>query len=114
MIASRAFLAVIWLEIRKINGWGSKIEKDGKTFTKVDYRPDIVTIEVEGITREAGKITVEPIYTKRLSERHFFSDKYASGIAKRVYRIIPPYDDPLIPLFFVFFLVLEIVRPTSV
>jgi hypothetical protein len=67
----------VWLGVREVDGW----EPPDPNFpgrTRARFRPDIVKIEVETITREAqgGKLSVETIDTKRLSKRFFKSDNY--------------------------------------
>ncbi|HEY4035402.1 MAG TPA: hypothetical protein VGL94_15700 [Ktedonobacteraceae bacterium] len=61
----------VWMNVREVHRWDFAVPDQ----TTVEYRPDIVKVEVETVTREAkgGKLSVDPIYTKRLSERYFRS-----------------------------------------
>jgi hypothetical protein len=72
----KATINGVWTSIREIDGWEPRDPNSDQT--TVRYRPDIVKIEIETITREAqgGKLSVEPIYTKRLSERYFRSTEF--------------------------------------
>ncbi|HEY4036932.1 MAG TPA: hypothetical protein VGL94_23485 [Ktedonobacteraceae bacterium] len=67
----------VWMWVREINGWGRPDYATVRTGqTRAEYRPDIVKIEIETVTREAGKLSVEPIDTKRLERRYFRSADY--------------------------------------
>jgi hypothetical protein len=60
----------VWTNVREINGWNF-FDPDQ---TRVEYRPDIVKIEIESISRETLK--KETIYTKRLQSKTTESDNY--------------------------------------
>ncbi|HEY4032927.1 MAG TPA: hypothetical protein VGL94_03070 [Ktedonobacteraceae bacterium] len=67
----------IWMSVREVNDWGppeSATLHPGETHAT--YRPDIVKIETNIVTREAKALEVESIYTKRLAKRYFKSENY--------------------------------------
>ncbi|HEY4035588.1 MAG TPA: hypothetical protein VGL94_16645 [Ktedonobacteraceae bacterium] len=62
----------VWMSVREVDKWNFSVPGQ----TTIDFRPDIVKIEDQLITRESGKQSVESVYTKRLSKRFYRSDNY--------------------------------------